>query len=309
MLYYLAPLEGITTYIYRRTYDKYFCKMDKYFTPFLVSPNFNTKEKMELDKENNNNIPLVPQILTQHSKEFIAIAKSLTEYGYTTVNLNLGCPAGTVVSKGRGSGMLYDVEKLDTFLYEIFEKCPASISIKTRIGISQSYEWEEILEVYSKYNIEELIIHPRFQKEFYTGTPHIDAFNKASEKLKISLCYNGDINTPADEKRLSEQCPNTGKIMIGRGILKNPALLAKIKGQPLPDKKTIRDFHDELYAQYKERMSGELPVLYKMIELWLYMQTSFTNPEKYIKKIKKSKHFSDYDIAVSSLFNNEDLLL
>lgn len=306
MQYYMAPLEGITSYIYRRTYHKYFSKMDKYFTPFLVSPNFNTKEKLDLDPSNNKDMELVPQILSKDADEFVEIAKSVAEYGYKTVNLNLGCPAGTVVSKRRGSGMLFDTEELDKFLYEIFEKCPLSISIKTRIGIKDDYEWDEILEVYSKYAMEELIIHPRFQKEFYGGTPHIDAFIKAKDKLNISLCYNGDINSISNLNALISECPSTDKVMIGRGILKNPGLMSAIRGEKLPDKETIRAFHDELLEQYRERMSGDRPVLYKMIELWLYMQESFTNPERYFKKIKKAKSISEYKVTANAIFNNEE---
>lgn len=309
MLFYLAPLEGITSYIYRSTYHKYFTKMDKYFTPFLVSPNFNNKEKWDICQEHNQNLNLVPQILTHHSDEFVDIAKSVSEYGYDTVNLNLGCPAGTVVSKKRGSGMLSDLDMLDKFLYEIFEKCPLKISIKTRIGINSAYDdWEEILEIYAKYNMEELIIHPRYQKDFYKGTPHIDAFEKACKSLNIPLCYNGDINSKTDLDYVLAKCPSTDKIMIGRGILKNPGLMALIKGEISPTKELIKEFHDDLFEQYKERMSGEMPVLFKMIELWTYMQDSFTNPEKYLKKIKKSKHFSEYEIAVNSLFRNEDYI-
>ena len=216
----MAPLEGITSYIYRSTYDKYFCKMDKYFTPFLVSPNFNLKEKLDLCPENNLNINLVPQILSKDSDEFIKIAKSVSEYGYTTVNLNLGCPAGTVVSKKRGSGMLSDLYYLDNFLYELFANCPLNISIKTRIGIWEQYdEWEEILDIYSKYNMEELIIHPRYQKEFYKGKPHLDAFIKATTKISIPLCYNGDIFAKEDFELLKAKCPSLDNVMLFCGIL------------------------------------------------------------------------------------------
>lgn len=309
MKYYMAPLEGITSYIYRSTYDKYFCKMDKYFTPFLVSPNFNLKEKLDLSPENNLNINLVPQILSKDSDEFIKIAKSVSEYGYTTVNLNLGCPAGTVVSKKRGSGMLSDLYYLDNFLYELFANCPLNISIKTRIGIWEQYdEWEEILDIYSKYNMEELIIHPRYQKEFYKGKPHLDAFIKATTKISIPLCYNGDIFAKEDFELIKAKCPSLDNVMLGRGILKNPGLLASINGTKAPTKSIIKDFHDDLFEQYQERMSGEMPTLYKMIELWTYMESSFTNPEKYMKKIKKAKHFSEYKAAVNALFTNEDYI-
>ena len=309
--YYMAPLEGITTYIFRRTHRKYFPVMDKYFTPFLVSPNLNCKEINEIHPDNNKDINLVPQILTHQSGEFLEIAKSVSEYGYKTVNLNIGCPAGTVVSKGRGAGMLSDPDRLDKFLYEIYDKCPLDISVKTRIGIFDTCEWEDILQVFSKYKMQELIIHPRLQKELYKGTPHIEEFLLACDSLDIPLCYNGDINKPADTEKLfklTEGENSFDAIMIGRGLIKNPALMCLINGTPVPDKKTFKNYIEDLLEEYRENMSSDKPALCKMIEIWTYLESSFTNPEKYMKQIKKSRSVAEYRVAVNALFREQDLI-
>ena len=105
MKYYLAPMEGITGYIYRNAYEKFFHNIDKYFTPFIVpnqSRSLKTKELRDILPENNQGMNIVPQILTNDSEGFIVTAKKLKQLGYNEVNLNLGCPAGTVVSKNRG---------------------------------------------------------------------------------------------------------------------------------------------------------------------------------------------------------------
>lgn len=56
MKYYLAPMEGITGYIYRSSYEKFFNNIDKYFTPFIVpnkSTSLKTKELRDILPENN----------------------------------------------------------------------------------------------------------------------------------------------------------------------------------------------------------------------------------------------------------------
>ncbi|MDO4633560.1 MAG: tRNA-dihydrouridine synthase family protein [Eubacteriales bacterium] len=306
MNFYLAPLEGITTYIYRRNYHKYFSPMDKYFAPFVTSAKLNYKERMDLTLENNPDAVIVPQVMSKHAEEFLSMAETMASLGYHTVNLNLGCPSGTVVAKGRGAGMLASPEALDQFLDQIFSQSPIKISLKTRIGISDPEEWEALIPIYQKYPVEELIIHPRLQKDFYKGVPRMDAFAAAVSSIQAPLCYNGDISSVSDYQTLVQTCPALDRVMIGRGVLKNPALLAQIRQEPLPTKDTIRSFHDDIFQEYRERMSGDRPALCKMIELWTYLKDGFTNPENYMKKIRKSKHCSDYLLAVDALFKNED---
>jgi len=308
MNYYMAPLEGITTYIFRRNYNKYFHTFDKYFIPFISNTNIGMKEIMELSRESNEGMNTVPQILSKTPEHFLKLAEIIAEFGYDTVNLNLGCPSKTVVTKKRGAGMLYDTDMLDRFLYEIFDKCPLKISIKTRIGISDDYEWEEILDVYKKYSIEELIIHPRFQKEFYSGKVHLDAYIAATKALDIKLCYNGDIISRNALDNIINTCPSIDTVMLGRGILRNPGMLNELTESSPVSKDTIISFHDAVYNEYKERFSGEVPVVSKMLELWTYMKDSFTNSDNYVKKLFKAKHCSEYEMIVNSIFRNEDYI-
>ena len=160
MKYYLAPMEGITGYIYRNAYEKFFHNIDKYFTPFIVankSRSLKTKELRDVLPENNKNINIVPQILTNDSEAFIITSKRLQQLGYTEVNLNLGCPSGTVVSKNRGSGFLALREELDRFLEEIFKIGDMKISIKTRIGKDRPEEFYELIKIYNKYLVIKIV--------------------------------------------------------------------------------------------------------------------------------------------------------
>lgn len=308
MEFYLAPMEGLTGHIYRRTYQKYFHNIDCYFTPFIVNKKLSSKEINDILPENNPGMRVVPQIMSNNAENFLEVTEEIAKYGYDTVNLNLGCPSGTVVNKKRGAGFLAYPEELDTFLSNIYDKSTLKISIKTRIGMNSEAEWEELLQIYEKYPIEELIIHPRIRQDFYKHPPRMEAYRKALERIKVPLCYNGELHSVEQYQKFTEQFPETKRVMLGRGILKNPGLVDEIKQ---PEKKltkeTLRAFHDDLRKEYSLVMSGDKNTLFKMKELWSYMGQSFTEPDKYLKKIRKSEHLAEYEVAVAALFREQEL--
>jgi tRNA-dihydrouridine synthase len=312
MKYYFAPMEGITGFIYRNSYEKFFGNIDKYFAPFIVpnkSRSLKTKELRDILPENNIGMNLVPQILTNDSEGFIYTTKKLQELGYEEVNLNLGCPAGTVVSKNRGSGFLAKREELDIFLDEIFKINNMKISIKTRIGKDNPEEFYELIKIYNKYPIEELIIHPRTQKDFYGNKPNLEVFSDALRLSSNPLCYNGDIFTTQNYEGLTKTFPEVQAVMLGRGILANPGLMNLIKSNINLDKKILKDFHDEILNKYIELFNEEKNAIFRMKELWGYMIYIFSDNKKYAKKIKKSQKLSDYNEAVSSLFEEQNIIV
>ncbi|WP_055070184.1 tRNA dihydrouridine synthase [Clostridium massiliamazoniense] len=311
MKYYLAPMEGITGYIYRNTYEKFFHDIDKYFTPFIVpnkSKSFKTKELRDLLPENNEGINIVPQILTNDSEGFIYISKKLQQLGYNEINLNLGCPAGTVVSKNRGSGFLAKREELHKFLEEIFKLEDMKISIKTRIGKDSPEEFYELIKIYNEYPMEELIIHPRTQKDFYGNKPNLEVFKDALTLSTNKICYNGDIFTAKDHEEIIRTFPTVETVMLGRGTIANPGLMGEIKNNTIIDKKVFKAFHDEILNQYIEVFNEEKNALFRMKELWGYMIYMFSDNKKYAKKIKKAQNLSDYKGAVSSLFAEQKIV-
>ncbi|MCH5255058.1 MAG: tRNA-dihydrouridine synthase family protein [Lachnospiraceae bacterium] len=301
MQIYLAPMEGITTFIYRNAFARYYGGIDKYFTPFLSNKSLSHKEINEVSPEHNTGLTVVPQILTNQTEVFLSIAARLADYGYREVNLNLGCPSGTVVAKKRGAGFLSIPEALDAFLEEIFDKCPLNISIKTRIGMESVDEWEKLLTIYGKYPLKELIVHPRLQKEFYNGTPHAEAFRKAQEILPLlPLCYNGDIVSKASYGAITDTLKTVECVMLGRGVLANPTLPITLNTQNsetspnAEDLQRFRAFHDEILEGYREIMSGDQPVLFRMKELWTYMRRYPGLTDKQLKQIQKSKRIDEY---------------
>ena len=310
MQYYMAPMEGLTGYIYRNAYHKHYGGVDKYFTPFLTNKKLSHKEINDIMPEHNEGMNVVPQILTNRVEDFLCIAREVEKYGYQTVNLNLGCPSGTVVAKNRGAGFLALPKELDAFLEEIFEKCPLGISIKTRIGRESPEEWERLLGIYEKYPLEELIIHPRVQKDFYRNHVNLESFRMAEERSCHTLCYNGDICSVENYKKIEEAFPKVRKIMIGRGLLKKPWLIREIihSESDIYSKERLRAYHDDILSGYTSVMYGDKNTLFKMKELWVYLGESFTNSEKYLKKIRKCERIKDYEICVNALFREQELM-
>lgn len=310
--FYLAPLEGITGYIYRRAYRDFFPNMDKYFIPF-VEPHrkrdFNAKEWKEICRENNEGVFAVPQILTNQAEDFIQTAAALAKLGYREINLNLGCPSGTVTARGKGSGFLEFPDKLDAFLDTVFTNLnqisadePCRITVKTRIGRYEAQEFDRLLEIYNRYPLGELIVHPRTREDYYKNTPDWQTFEKAVKGSVNPLCYNGDIFTVEDYRRFQENFPQVEAIMLGRGIIRNPGLVDQILTGKETDRQKLRAFHDRIYHDYRESLSGERPVLFKMKELWSYQLSLFTEDEKVRKKLMKANSCGEYERITEQLF-------
>lgn len=311
MDYYLAPMEGITGYIYRRVYAECFHPLDKYFTPFLVpgiKRVFRTREIKDILPENNQCLTsVVPQLLTNRSEDFVQGARELSSYGYEEINLNLGCPSGTVVTKGKGAGFLMYPDQLDAFLDQVFEVLDMKISVKTRIGIDKPEEFERLLGVFNRYPLEELIIHPRLRKDHYKGEPNLEIFELAVHESKNPLCYNGNLFTAEDIKAFVKRFPSVERLMLGRGVLGNPALVNEIHGESVLDKSSFVQFHDRLVEEYR-RVLGEKDTLFRMKELWFYMSHMFDSPEKYVKGIKKAGDLQAYDTVVRAFLREREII-
>ena len=310
MKYYMAPLEGITGYIFRNTYHEYFGGIDKYFTPF-ISPNqkkiCRTREKNDILPEHNEGMNVVPQILTNCAQLFVDTVDYLKKYNYHEVNLNLGCPVETVVSKKKGAGFLAEKDALRDFLDEIFSSCDVKISIKTRIGVERAEEFEELLDIFNRFPIHELIIHPRTREDYYKNKPDLETFSYGYENSSAKVCYNGDIFTDEDFQKIMQRFPDLDLVMLGRGILRYPGIIGLLKDGSRMEKEQFRNFHNDLYHKYKENLYGDKTVLFKMKELWSYMIYSFDYDSKIEKKIKKAQRISEYESAVRELFSKYTL--
>lgn len=310
MEYYFAPMEGVAGYIYRNAFAKVFGGPDKYFAPFIAPSNNRImagKEIRDILPENNKGIKLIPQILANNSDYFIKAAKQIQGMGYNEINFNAGCPSGTVVSKGKGAGFLENPMEMDRFFDDIFNKLDVKISVKTRIGLESSDEFEDILKVYNKYPFTEVIVHPRTKVQMYRGVPDMAAFDHAMEMSTNKLCYNGNIYSVEDYRNIVEKY-DISSVMVGRGLIANPNLVNELKGGAKVTADQLREFHDELYNSYREVIDGDTNVLFKLKEVWNYMADNFEDSHKCLKKVRKAQNRYKYEAVVEEIFggNQQD---
>ena len=290
MRYYYAPMEGITDATFRRLHHKYFPGVDKYFMPF-ISPTIHRtlthREARELPRADSVDFAAVPQLLGKNVEDMLWAVAVCADLGYDEVNINLGCPSGTVVSKGKGSGMLSDLDALNSFLEAIYAKAVLPVSLKTRIGVNDSENWERILEIYRRYPVKELTVHPRIRKAFYKGDCDLTAFARSVENSPFPVCYNGNVYSLADAEAIAARFPTVESVMIGRGLVADPGMLAGST-----DRQTLKAFLSELSDTYCIVFESKRNAIYRMKDNWHYLISLFEGSDKLWKEMRKS---TDYD--------------
>ena len=313
MLYDFAPMEGITGRLFRLRHYEYFGGADRYFTPF-VSPNqhhvFSAKELGDVLPEGNGDVPIVPQILTKNAEDFLWCAREMKRMGYREVNLNCGCPSGTVAAKGKGSGMLEDLKKLEAFLDAVFEKVNVAVSVKTRLGLVEDEEFWAVLELFSRYPIAQLIVHPRVQKDFYKGRARVRVFDEAMGRTQLPLGYNGDLATSAQCLDFADSHGGIQSVMVGRGALCDPALFRKCKGGKAAAAEELQGFYEALFEDYCEAFHSVKNAMRPMKELWAFQLRLFAgeNKTRLSKALRKCTDGGEYKETVKRIFRELQLL-
>lgn len=312
MKLYFAPMEGITGLVCRNAYEACFSgTVDKYFAPFItatIQKSVSAKELRDILPQQNKVPYLVPQILANRADAFIKTAEAIASFGYKEINLNLGCPSKTVVTKKKGAGFLEFPHQVDEFLAQVCEwtdRKDIRFSVKTRLGMSDEEEFWELLDIYNKYPLCELIVHPRLQEDYYVKPVHDGVYEKAVKISKNPLCYNGDVSDDAKLRKFAEDNPEQNCVMIGRGFLMHPGMGSEFLRTEEQACEDLWKFHDAVYEGYCEFIQGDKNMLFKMKELWSYMTVNFDESDTYSKKalkqLRKSQSRADYESAVRQL--------
>ena len=299
MFYYFAPLEGVTDSIYRKLHNRYFPGIHRYYMPFL-SPTthreLTPREQRELPKADTLGYACIPQMLTKVPEDFIWMATKCQDLGYKEVNLNLGCPSGTVTAKGKGSGMLRNLDDLDRFLEQIFLHSPIPISIKTRSGFSSSDEFPALLDIYNRYPLSELTIHPRPRSAFYKGDVDMNIFRYALSNSRAPLCYNGNLCTKSQLESFISQYPRVNALMIGRGLIGDPGMLSGTTTDML------QNFHNDLLEEYQTAFGSARNAMFRLKENWRHFLCLFEGSEKLGKQLRKTTDIVQYKQITHQIF-------
>lgn len=306
MQIYFAPLQGITDAPFRQIHAAHFSGICKYFTPF-ISPtqnyNLTNHEIAEVDPWKNRGFHLVPQIIASRPELFLWAASQLADMGYTEVNLNMGCPSGTVTAKGKGAGLLTSLTGLERFLDEVYARTPIRVSIKTRLGWQNPDEFPDLLTRLNTYPVSELIIHARTRVQFYKGQTAPEAVLSLLPSCKMPVVYNGDLFTPEQCQAFAKAHPEIQTVMIGRGLTANPALARTVLENVPLQPGEMRTYHDALYDAYRQLFPPNA-VLGRMRELGKHLACCFENATKLLKKIRKASSLPAYENYTAELFEH-----
>ncbi len=312
-LIYLAPLQGFTDYIYRKAFFEIFQGIDVFFIPYISVKNNQVllKYEKEISPENNTQNKVIPQVLVNDSGEMLFLSKIIENYGYTEINLNLGCPYPMVTNREKGAGLLPHPDKVHNLLSAFYKNSSLRLSVKLRAGLSHPGEIEKIIPVLNRFPLTEVILHPRIAKQLYEGDVIESVFENAAFCLNPLLVYNGDIFSAEVFHRLKHKFSATHHWMLGRGVLMNPFLPAEIKGISYSEavKQTmLATFHNRVFELYSEKMDNDGNVLNKMKQFWIYFSFNFAEQKKSLKLVKKANNLQGYRSAVKSIFYESGLI-
>ncbi len=302
MRYYFAPMEGLTDGVYRKAHNAHFTGVTRYYMPFIsptVHRTLTPRETRELPKADTVPFTAVPQLLTKVSEDFLWAAGVCRDLGYEEVNLNVGCPSGTVTAKGKGAGMLRDLDHLRHFLDDIYASAPLPISVKTRLGFEDPAEFPAIMDIFNDYPICELTVHPRVRKDFYNGNVNIDAFRYCLEVSKIPVCYNGNLCSVSQIEAFQKEFPQVEAVMIGRGLIGDPGMLTP--GGTTAD--TLEHFMDTLLEEYQIAFGSARNAMFRLKENWHLLAYRFEGSEKLIKRLRKTTDLTEYKQITREIFH------
>ncbi|OUR96822.1 hypothetical protein A9Q84_10815 [Halobacteriovorax marinus] len=306
----LAPIRGVTNYIYRNALNATFAGADSALAPYIVpvaSGELNQRQLADVEFSKNA-LETTGQVLTKEVDQFMQVAHIFKDLGVKKVNLNMGCPYPMVANRTKGSGLLLHPERVEKLLTTIKNKCPLEFSVKIRLGREDSSEIKKIIPIINDLEINDFTIHARLGKQIYKGEVDVDSFADCLPLLNTIPCYNGDIKTVADYKRMRETLPSISRWMIGRGVLSNPALLAQIKGQTFTKetyKSKLFEMHKLITEGYLELDNAKSDFLAKMRGHWIYLRDVFEDDHKVYKKIKKARSIEHYNDAVEWIFEQD----
>lgn len=309
---FLAPIQGMTTAFYRNAFARIFGGIDAYYSPFIATTDIRKASpslfKDLLPERNDSSIKIVPQLLGNNGADFKAFASYLVDMGYNEINWNIGCPFPVVTNKKKGSGILPYADMIEKFLDMACADSSYTLTVKMRLGYDDAEDGLRVIKLLNGYPLGGVIIHARTGIQMYTGKVDLDSFEILASACEHEVTYNGDIFTCRDFIQFNSRFPAIKNFMLGRGVLQDPFLPSAIKGRTVSHDNRIRmlrQFHDEIFDNYKNTLFGEKHLLDKMKELWSYLSVPMDKDGKLMKKIKKCNSSTSYLEIVNPILHSD----
>lgn len=298
MQIWLAPLDGITHFVFRNCFYRHFNGVDQAITPFLPvqeRAKLNVTNWRDIWVKNNTLKPTTPQLMGNKPAHFVDTMTLLHEtYGYTAFNWNIGCPVAQVVRRQRGCGLMPYADRVEEVVQRVTEQTPFKFSLKMRLGLHSPEEGLRILDRMEKYPLDYIVIHPRLGEQLYEGQPDWETFDAFCTHTHHRLVYSGDVNTLQDYQYLQQRYPNIHDWMLGRGLLRDPFLAEKIRGIEVGDRKTRFEKYYQLWIAELLPIRKERGTLHNLKELWHYYRYLFDLSDDQLRQLLRIDDFESF---------------
>lgn len=298
MKIWLAPLHGITNYMFRNSLYRHFGGIDYCVTPFLPvqeMAKLNVKNWKDIWPKNNTTLPTVPQLMGNKPSHFVDTMRAVhDEYGYDAFNWNIGCPVAQVVRRRRGCGIMPDPDAVEEVARTVTSQTPYRFSVKMRLGLKDPAEGLRILERLDDYPLDFIVIHPRLGEQMYDGVPDLEQMDIFYRHTRHRIIYSGDLFSAQDYERLQNRYPGIEDWMLGRGLLQNPFLAEQLKGEDTGDR---RQRFSKYYQKWTQEMLDavkEKSTLAKLKELWHYYACLFQLPSDALQQLLRINDFDAF---------------
>lgn len=301
---YAAPLQGYTDAEWRLAHNDIYSKAggnaDRYFTPFIRiekdAPR--TRDIRDLkastaDKDSRTSA----QIIFRDLDEFRRLVDIVTAEGCDAIDLNLGCPFPMQTRRGMGAAAIERPELLAEVSEEMKRRPEINWSAKMRLGLTDPAAWRGVKDIINNMPLRWLTVHPRVASQLYKGELFLDEFDEVVKGVNVPLIFNGDITSPDDIKQVFERWPNLAGVMVGRGLLKRPSLIAEYRsGEEWSHNRRleyIKRMHRLIYDSYAARLEGgEHQLLLKLLAFWEHLEPEIGHRQfKAIKKAQKAEAY------------------
>lgn len=302
---YFAPIQGYTEDLYRRIHHELFGGVEEYYTPFvrLEHGDLRQKDVRDVKPEYNADVPLVPQIIASDGKEASVLIEYIKSLGYSRIDVNMGCPFPLQTRHGRGAGLLQHPDKAEEVCKVMAEHADVQFSVKMRLGMEASDEWQSILPMFAQLPLQHVTMHPRLARQQYKGDVDMNAFADFMKACPLPVIYNGDVISTEQIEQIAARWPQLKGIMIGRGLLARPSLAIEHRQQTAMAEPQligkIRQMHSQMLQHYERIIPGEAQRLSKIRTFWDFMEP--TIGRKPWKKITKAGNMKNYLAAIAEL--------
>lgn len=287
--FYAAPLQGLTDAVWRKLHRASPWAADLYFTPFIRLDGCDPRPKDLRDLANDSEA--IPQLIFRNFDEFHRLADGLVSQGYKVFDLNLGCPFPPQVKKGRGAGLLRSPEALAEVGEYISEHPELTFSVKMRPGVESVDDWRRVSGILNSIPLSHVAIHPRLIRNPYSGPLLMDEFSIMVSEINHPIVYNGSLTSPAEIDNILQANPDIAGLMIGRGLLMRPTLIAEWRSgyeMPLSERgRAVRRINSGVLNEMMMNLCGDTQILQKIKPYWELAPEELFG-RKTLKAIKKA---------------------